>query len=72
MCDRTVILVSHNVQLCSLGAKYIAALDNGRLEFEGDREKFQASGVMRKLVQSTDTVNAKEEVVEILEECKRI
>lgn len=67
MRDRTVILVSHHVQLCSPGAKYIVALDNGRLEFEGDREKFQASGVIRKLVQATDATDAKEDLAETLE-----
>ena len=30
MRGRTVILVSHHVQLCAPGASYIVALDNGR------------------------------------------
>ena len=49
---RTVILVSHHVQLCAPGAKYIVALDNGRIQFQGDRETFYASGAIDGLVQS--------------------
>ncbi|KAF5389660.1 hypothetical protein D9757_004116 [Collybiopsis confluens] len=60
---RTVILVSHHVQLCVPGAKYVVALDNGRVQFEGSREAFQSSGVIRTLVQSTidEAVDEKEE-----------
>ncbi|KAF5371802.1 hypothetical protein D9758_003453 [Tetrapyrgos nigripes] len=64
MKDRTVILVSHHVQLCAPGASYIVALDNGRVTFQGGREAFQGSGVMRSLVQSRDvdtTTEDKEE-----------
>ena len=50
---RTVILVSHHVQLCAPGASYIAALDNGRVLFEGSKEDFCSSGIMKTLVQST-------------------
>ena len=65
---RTVILVSHHVQLCAAGANYIVALDNGRVQFAGDYEAFQGSGVIRTLVQTTDVVDSKEEdVEEILE-----
>ncbi|KAJ7512914.1 multidrug resistance-associated ABC transporter [Mycena galericulata] len=53
MQGRTVILVSHHVQLCAPGASYIVALDNGRVQFQGNRDEFQASGVMSRLVQST-------------------
>jgi ABC-type multidrug transport system ATPase subunit len=52
MHGRTVILVSHHIQLCAPGASYIVALDNGRIQFQGDRHSFQASGVMDGLVQS--------------------
>ncbi|KAJ7512873.1 multidrug resistance-associated ABC transporter [Mycena galericulata] len=55
MQGRTVILVSHHVQLCAPGAAYIVALDNGRVQFQGNRNEFQASGVMSRLVQSTTT-----------------
>ncbi|KAK7463002.1 hypothetical protein VKT23_007584 [Stygiomarasmius scandens] len=63
MKDRTIILVSHHVQLCAPGASYIVALDNGRVTFEGGRDAFQSSGVMRSLVQSTvaDAGDEKEE-----------
>jgi ABC-type multidrug transport system ATPase subunit len=66
MQDRTVILVSHHVQLCAPGASYIVALDNGRVQFEGSRDSFHNSAVMRTLVHSTDTADGK--VAEVLEE----
>ncbi|KAJ7654642.1 multidrug resistance-associated ABC transporter [Mycena polygramma] len=53
MQGRTVILVSHHVQLCAPGARYVVALDNGRVQFQGSRDEFQSSGVMNGLVQST-------------------
>ena len=55
MQGRTVILVSHHVQLCAPGASYIATLDNGRVLFEGSKEDFYSSGVMKTLVQSTES-----------------
>ncbi|KAG6829812.1 hypothetical protein H0H87_010041 [Tephrocybe sp. NHM501043] len=68
MQGRTVILVSHHVQLCAPGASYIVALDNGRVTFQGDNSSFQSSGVIRTLVQSTDSGEAndrkEEEVLE--------
>ena len=54
MRGRTVILVSHHVQLCATEASYIAALDNGRVLFEGSKEDFYSSGIMKTLVQSTE------------------
>jgi len=68
MQGRTVILVSHHVQLCAPGASYIVALDNGRVQFEGSRDSFQNSAVMRTLVHSTDTTNGKDQIAEVLEE----
>ncbi|KAJ7064951.1 multidrug resistance-associated ABC transporter [Mycena amicta] len=53
MKERTVVLVSHHVQLCAPSAHYIVALDNGRVQFQGTRDAFQSSGVMSGLVQST-------------------
>ena len=58
---RTVILVSHHVQLCAPGASYIVALDNGRIQFQGGREAFYASGVIDGLVQSGAAANQEEE-----------
>ena len=54
MQGRTVILVSHHVQLCAPGASYITALDNGRVLFEGSKEGFYSSSIMKTLVQTTD------------------
>lgn len=56
---RTVILVSHHVQLCSPGADYVVALDNGRVSFAGDGHTFRSSGIMDGLVHS-DNANTKE------------
>lgn len=47
---RSVILVSHHVQLCAPGASYVVALDNGRVAFQGDRDSFVTSPVMATLV----------------------
>ena len=52
MKGRTVVLVSHHVQLCAPGASYVVALDRGRVQFAGSRESFQASGVLEKLSHS--------------------
>lgn len=67
MQERTVILVSHHVQLCVPGASYIVALDNGRVQFEGSRDSFQNSAVMRTLVHSMGA-DGKNQVTEVLEE----
>ncbi|KAL4260343.1 ATP-binding cassette transporter C [Pleurotus pulmonarius] len=62
MRGRTVILVSHHVQLCTPGAGYIVALENGRIQYQGDRQGFQASSVMQTLVQSSsESTDEKEE-----------
>ena len=55
MQGRTIILVSHHVQLCAPGASYIIALDNGRVKYKGSKEGFYNSGIMKTLVQSTST-----------------
>jgi hypothetical protein len=52
MRGRTVILVSHHVQLCAPGTSYIVALENGRVLYKGDRDGFQSSGVMQSLTHS--------------------
>ena len=62
MQGRTVILVSHHLQLCAPGASYIAALDNGRVLFEGSKEIFYSSGIMKTLVQSSGEMNDEEKV----------
>lgn len=53
MVGRTIILVSHHVQLCAAGASYIVALDNGRVQFEGSKDAFYNSGAITSLIQST-------------------
>ncbi|TFK92526.1 multidrug resistance-associated ABC transporter [Polyporus arcularius HHB13444] len=75
MRGRTLILVSHHVQLCASGAKYIVSLDNGRVSYSGGYDGFHDSGVLQTLVQSggADASDDKEEpavvkVEEIFEE----
>lgn len=49
---RTIILVSHHVQLCVSGASYVVALDNGHVTFAGEPSAFKGSEVMTSLIQS--------------------
>ena len=51
------MLVSHHVQLCTDGAEYIVALDNGRTIFAGKPEDFKSSGAMARLIQSGHAVS---------------
>jgi len=61
MVGRTVILVSHHVQLCAPDAAYIVALDNGQIQFSGPKDAFYASGVLRTLVQSTSRADKEDD-----------
>lgn len=60
MHGRTVILVSHHVQLCLSGAAYVVALDNGQVLFAGERDAFEASPVKGTLVQTTGGAGKKQ------------
>ncbi|TRM63381.1 P-loop containing nucleoside triphosphate hydrolase protein [Schizophyllum amplum] len=76
MKGRTVVLVSHHVQLCvggkgsgdnkasktkqAAGAEYVVALDNGTVKYAGDVETFRSSDVMAGLVQAVDAVEEDE------------
>ncbi|CAA7268235.1 unnamed protein product [Cyclocybe aegerita] len=73
MKGRTVILVSHHVQLCAPGASYVVALDNGRVQFEGPKDEFYSSGAIKTLVQSTSTADQEDdkEEKEALEEAEK-
>ncbi|KAF9788298.1 multidrug resistance-associated ABC transporter [Thelephora terrestris] len=62
---RTVILVSHHVQLCAPGANHVIVLDNGRVQFQGDREGFYASGIINGLVQSGAVARPEEDEAKI-------
>jgi hypothetical protein len=55
MQGRTIILVSHHLQLCAPGSNYIIALDNGSVLFEGSKEGFYSSGIMKTLVHSAES-----------------
>ncbi|KAJ7065610.1 multidrug resistance-associated ABC transporter [Mycena amicta] len=67
MRGRTAILVSHHVQLCAPDAAYVVALENGRVQFQGNFPTFQSSGVMGGLVQSTG-VDTEAETQDVKEE----
>ncbi|KAJ7126290.1 multidrug resistance-associated ABC transporter [Mycena epipterygia] len=58
MVGRTVILVSHHVQLCVAGAAYVVVLDNGNVQFQGDTNVFKKSGIFSNLVQVVDVNNS--------------
>lgn len=45
MRGRTIVLISHHVQLCMSSASYIVVFDNGRALFQGNREAFLASDI---------------------------
>jgi len=60
MIGRTVILVSHHVQLCAPHAAYIVALDNGRVQFSGSKDDFKKSSMLRTLQQSSTSVGEKD------------
>ncbi|KAF8955330.1 multidrug resistance-associated ABC transporter [Flammula alnicola] len=72
MTGRTVILVSHHVQLCAPGAAYVVALDNGRVQFEGSKADFYSSGAITSLVQSAQSEEKddkeEKEALEVAEE----
>ncbi|KAF7313044.1 Multidrug resistance-associated ABC transporter protein [Mycena kentingensis (nom. inval.)] len=59
--DRTVILVSHHIQLCVPGSRYVVALDNGRLSFAGSARDFEGSETMAGLVHNFSVVDSTDE-----------
>lgn len=52
MKGRTIILVSHHVQLCAPLAHHIVTLDNGRVVFQGDYKSFTKSESVTTLTQN--------------------
>ncbi|QRW05470.1 ABC transporter [Ceratobasidium sp. AG-Ba] len=54
MKGRTIVLVSHHVQLVAPGASYVVALDNGRVLFAGSQINFIGSDVMKSISHSSD------------------
>ncbi|KIM26711.1 hypothetical protein M408DRAFT_330465 [Serendipita vermifera MAFF 305830] len=67
---RTVILVSHHIQLCAPQAKYVVALERGKLLYQGSSSEFLRSPILETLIQSKH-VNldaGAEDVVETIED----
>lgn len=60
LAGRTVILVSHHVQLCAPGAKLVVALDNGMTSFIGSADEYMTSTLFAK-EQALDEVDDKPE-----------
>ncbi|KAJ3514526.1 hypothetical protein NLJ89_g2331 [Agrocybe chaxingu] len=52
---RTVILVSHHVQLCGPDAKHILALEGGRVQYSGSWNDFKGSSIMKTIVNYIQT-----------------
>ncbi len=52
-----MILVSHQIQLCSAEASYVVVLDNGNVQFEGSREGFYRSGHFNSFLTLTSPEN---------------
>ncbi|KAG8779852.1 hypothetical protein FRC12_023788 [Ceratobasidium sp. 428] len=50
--DRTIVLVSHQVQLILPGASYVVALDNGRVLFSGPQTQFADTSVAQSITYS--------------------
>ncbi|EIW76959.1 multidrug resistance-associated ABC transporter [Coniophora puteana RWD-64-598 SS2] len=70
MKGRTVVLVSHHVQLCSSGAAYVVALDNGRVTFAGERQAFLGTGLLGAL--GSSGAGAEEEEEKLVEDSENL
>ncbi|EIW78632.1 multidrug resistance-associated ABC transporter [Coniophora puteana RWD-64-598 SS2] len=70
MRGRTVVLVSHHVQLCSSGAAYVVALDNGRVAFAGDRQAFLGTSLLGDL--GSSGAEAEEEEEKLVEDSENL
>ncbi|EIW78660.1 hypothetical protein CONPUDRAFT_167619 [Coniophora puteana RWD-64-598 SS2] len=72
---RTVILISHHVQLCASGANYIVALEGGHVAFAGDRLEFLATGLVDNIVPAkfdTEDANVNTPSLTVLDSSKII
>ncbi len=65
--SRTVLLVSHHIQLVSPAADYIVCLDNGDVKYAGDLEGFAAAGLMETLVEQTEEEKAQENEQDLID-----
>ena len=59
--QRTVILVSHHVQLCAPGAKHVLHLDNGMASFSGSAEEYMKTSLYSKEQAEEETAEEKPE-----------
>lgn len=59
MCNRTCVLVTHNIALCMPFANYAVVLDNGRISIQGTSAEVMASGKLGEetLIAETDSGN---------------
>ncbi|KAJ1311227.1 hypothetical protein OPQ81_009727 [Rhizoctonia solani] len=72
MNGRTVILVSHHIQLVAPGASYVVALDNGRVLFTGPQSEFIGSAVMQRISHSTEITEKEQPTEETIEEVAEV
>ncbi|CEL57922.1 ATP-dependent bile acid permease OS=Saccharomyces cerevisiae (strain ATCC 204508 / S288c) GN=YBT1 PE=1 SV=2 [Rhizoctonia solani AG-1 IB] len=68
MNGRTVVLVSHHVQLVAPGASYVVALENGRVLFTGPQSEFIGSPVMQRISHSTEIEEKEQPIEETIED----
>jgi ABC-type multidrug transport system fused ATPase/permease subunit len=53
MCNRTCILVTHNLALCVPFSRYVVVMDNGRIETKGSADEVMASGKLGEDIQKS-------------------
>ena len=62
MDGRTIILVSHHVQLTAPGADYVVNLENGRVKFEGSAEVFLSQGIFKNVEDDEEAIEDKKPI----------
>ncbi|KAJ7197871.1 hypothetical protein C8J57DRAFT_1262609 [Mycena rebaudengoi] len=67
MANRTVILVTHHVQLVMPGAYYLVRMLDGRIDTQGTVQKLRAQGVLEDIVHEA-AIEAKEEELAVATE----
>ncbi len=60
--DRTIILVTHHISLCTPFATFLVELDGGQVIRKGSIEELRASGQLKTVVEIEDEVDTSTEV----------
>lgn len=61
MSDRTRILITHHIKLCSKGSAYIVHIEDGRADIAGSVSELRASGKLSDLLEHEENEDHKEE-----------